>query len=70
MSLLKGSISLSNVNLRPEEIHCLLYGSAEQRTGNVVIELKAGIISHLSIKVSSKSCTNFYILAKHAEVSV
>ena len=52
MSLIKGSISLSNVNLRPEEINSLLYGSADQRTGNVVIELKAGIISHLSIKVN------------------
>lgn len=31
MSLLKGSISLSNVNLRPEEINSLLNGTPEQR---------------------------------------
>jgi hypothetical protein len=57
------------VNLRPEEINCLIYGSADQRTGNVVIELKAGIISHLSIKVSRVK-TNFLILAEHVEVLI
>ena len=57
------------MNLRPEEINCLIYGSADQRTGNVVIELKAGIISHLSIKVSRVK-TNFLILAEHVEVLI